>query len=166
MTRQPARIWQQLHWHRPVEPARAVGALRQLAADPRSPQLILETRATDQGIVNLLGGHPAAVRQAVRLLQHVVPGTSTSVSTNPRRRAAAGARLKASTRHRPLRVDDPLLAVRALASALAQVRRREELVVQVILGPRRVPLAVPTNSPSSTVAPLVGRRLAWQRQDH
>lgn len=49
--------------------------------------------------------------------------------------------------------------VRAVLGSLTHVRRDEQLVRQVVLGPRRIPLAVATNSPSSVVAPLW--QVAW-----
>src|SRR5947209_7931328 len=55
--------------------------------------------------------------------------------------------------HRPLRLDDPEAVVRAVLAALTRARTTEQLVLQLLLGPRRIPLAVPTNSPSSLVAP-------------
>ena len=44
-------------------------------------------------------------------------------------------------------------------AALARARAEEHLTLQVILGPRRIPLAVPTQSPSSVVAPWY--QVAW-----
>lgn len=160
MTGPVSIVWQQLHWQRPLDPARATGALRQLAADSRSPQLVLETRASVSGTTNHLGGRPHAVQQAGALLTDALPGTTLVPSERLRRPAASATRVKASTRHRALRLDDPLFPVRALASALAQVRGTEELVVQVLLGPRRVPLAIPTNSSSSVVSPWW--EIAWR----
>ena len=43
---------------------------------------------------------------------------------------------------------------RQALSALAATRRHEQLVLQIVLGPRRIPMAVPTNSPSSVARPL------------
>src|SRR5262249_53985258 len=62
-------------------------------------------------------------------------------------------RLKASTPHRPLRAEDGEAVVRAVLGGLVRIRRHEQLVLQLVLGPRRVPLAIPDRSPSSVVAP-------------
>jgi hypothetical protein len=153
MTKRAALAWRQLSWQRPLDPVRALGVLRHFATDQHSPQLVLETRSTTDGICNLLGGSPAAVQQASQLIGHMIPGTTAVPVKRPTVGELTAAGLTASTRHRSLRVDEPLLAVRALAVSLAQIRRDEQLIVQVVLGPRRIPLAVATNSPSSVVAP-------------
>ena len=147
-------VWRELHWQRPLPPERALSVLRQWAADQRSPQLVLETRADADHITNLLGGPPPAVSQSAALLRELLPGTVAVPidRTDPGGNLAA-ASVRSSTRHRPLKLDNPLFAVHALAAALHQVRGGEQLVVQVVLGPRRVPLAVGTNSPSSLVRP-------------
>ena len=59
--------------------------------------------------------------------------------------------LRLSTFHRPLRADQPEQVVRGVLGALSLVRGNESLVLQLVLGPRRIPLAVPNNSPSSVV---------------
>jgi hypothetical protein len=62
-------------------------------------------------------------------------------------------RLRATTRHRPLRLQDPESVTRALFAAGLRPQADEVLVLQVLLGPRRIPLAVPNSSPSSVVQP-------------
>jgi hypothetical protein len=153
MTSKASLAWLQFNWQRPLDPVRGLTALRHLAADQRSMQLVFETRSTADGICSLLGGAPVAVRQASHLIGQLLPGTTATPIKRSIVSDIAAAGLRASTRHRSLRVDEPLVAVRSLAAALAQVRRDEQLIVQVVLGPRRIPLAVATNSPSSVVAP-------------
>ena len=146
-------IWHQLLWPQPLDPDHAVGVLRQWASDQRSPRLILETRATAVGVTHLLGGQPTRVRAAGRTITQLVPGASVVVGDPKRTPVAVAGRLKASTRHRALRTDDLSSSVRAVLAALMHVRKGEQLTLQLVLGPRRVPLAVPDNSPSSIVAP-------------
>jgi hypothetical protein len=150
----PGFAWRHLYWQQPLDPERVVGLLRQWAADQRSPRLVLETRSTTSGVSYLLGGPMPAVTQAARTMPQLLPGTTVLPNADPRSKASSASQIKASTRHRALRADNPLPTVRAILTALSQVRHGEELVVQVILGPRRVPLAIPTNSPSSIVAPI------------
>ena len=83
----------------------------------------------------------------------LLPGTTATPVKRTTLGDVAAAGLRASTRQRSLRVEEPMVAVRSLAAALAQVRGDEQLIVQVVLGPRRIPMAVATNSPSSVVAP-------------
>src|SRR6266511_3267550 len=97
-----ALVWRQIHWQRPLEVARVVGCLRQWAADQRSPRIALEARAGAGGITYLLGVPTAALAQVVSPLRNLLG--ATVLKTNIEREAVTAAgRLKASTRHRPLR---------------------------------------------------------------
>ena len=95
-----------------------------------------------------------------RRLTTVLPGVQLTDLSAKRDPVLMAGRLKLSTRHRALRTDDPEGTVRAVLGALTHVRRDEQLVLQVVLGPRRIPLAVATNSRSSVVAPLW--QVAWR----
>lgn len=145
--------WRQLHWQRPLDPHRVVGLLRQWAADPRSPRLILEARSTKDGVAYLLGAPKSAAGQAAAGLEQMLPGTRLTALEHQRDHVVIARRLKPSTAHRALRRDDPEATARAVLGALAHVRGSEQLVLQVVLGPRRGPRAVPTNSSSAMVAP-------------
>ena len=152
-------IWRQLHWPRPLDPDRVTGLLRQWAADQRSPRLVLEVRSTTEGITHLIGV-PADVSQPVsRTIRELIPGALLTEPTVERVPVNVAARFKASTRHRPLRSADPVAVVRANRAALMQVRDGEQAVVQILLGPGRIPPAVPTRSPSSIVMPWW--QVAW-----
>lgn len=156
----PADVaWRQVHWQRPLDPQRAVGLLRLWAADQRSPRIVLEGRMASSGITYLLGVPKPALGQVCSPLRSLL-GATVLESTVERQPVAAAGRLKASTRHRPLRLGDPEAIARALLTALTQVRDGELLVLQLVLGPRRVPLAIPNQSPSSVVAPLW--EVAWR----
>ena len=97
----------------------------------------------------------AAARELDAALSALVPGSAlTNIDLSTTRRPSQRARqLKVSTRHRALRSDDLEATSRSVLSALAAPRDQEVLVLQLVLGPRRVPLAIPTKSPSSIVAP-------------
>jgi hypothetical protein len=154
-----ALVWRQLHWQRPLDVARVAGCLRQWAADQRSPRIVLETRAEQSGVVYLLGVPQAALGHVCSPLRHLL-GVTVLKATAEREPVLTAGRLKASTRHRPLRGDDPETIVRAVLVALTQVKASELLVLQLMLGPRRVPLAVPNQSPSSVVGPWW--EVAWR----
>jgi hypothetical protein len=149
--------WRQLHWQRPLDVDRVIGCLRHWAADQRSPVIALEVRATTDGVTYLLGTPSAA---ADRILAALSPLLTSSVPAERRAPVMTVRSLRASTRHRSLRVDDPESVVRAALGTLTQLQPFELLVVQVLLGPRRVPLAVPTQSPSSVVATWY--QIAWR----
>lgn len=146
-------VWRQIHWQRPVDPARCLDLLRRLATDPHGALLVLEARSTVNGVSYLLGTRPAQLPEVAAGLKSLVPGTIlTTIAAS--RGAASGARqLRASTRHRALRTTDPTSSARLILGALSAVADDESLVLQVVLGPRRIPLSVPNASPSSRVAP-------------
>ncbi|MBV9487421.1 MAG: type IV secretory system conjugative DNA transfer family protein [Frankiaceae bacterium] len=149
--------WQELHWRRPLDADQVVAALRLWAADQRSPRVALEVRSTNGQISYLIGTAPSALTQVLTPLRDLI----TPADIIKQRAAVMTARsLRASTRHRALRTEDPETVVRAVLGALTQVGPREQLVLQLLLGPRRVPLAVPTQSPSSLTATWY--QVAWR----
>lgn len=152
-------MWRQLHWPRPLDVTGPVAALRAWAADPTSPTLVLEARADESGVSYLLGTSGSSRSSIERRLAAAIPGIRLTTLTSERPTVTAAARLKLSTRHRPLRGDAPDVVVRQLLGALNSARKGELLVLQLILGPRRIPLAVPNNSPSSIVMPWY--QVAW-----
>lgn len=152
-------VWQQVVWPRPLEPNLAVQLLRQWAADQRLGLLALEVRATKTSTCYLVGTHPTAGANLTASIKNLVPGAllSHEVVRTPVQR---GARLRISTAHRALRTNAPEEITRAVLSALAAVRDRdEELVLQLLLGPRRRPQVISNNSSSAVVMPWW--RAAW-----
>ena len=161
MTDRPTHlVWRQLHWQRPIEPDRALSVLRQWAADKRSPLVALEAVADAGEVSYRLGTLRPALPSIRAMLAHTLPGTMLTDPTTERQPVQLAMKLKASTRHRALRSDDPETTVRSVLGALAQTGKGERLVLQLLLGPRRVPLAIPTHSPSSIVAPWY--QAAWR----
>jgi len=152
-------VWRQLHWPQPLDSGQALAVLRSWAADQHSPRLVLEARATSTGIAYLLGAPLAALLSAQRRLRTAIPEVRLTAIADERTPLLTARRLKLSTRHRPLRSDQPEEVARAVLGALCQVGRDEALVLQLMLGPRRIPLAVPNNSPSSVVMPWY--QVAW-----
>lgn len=153
-------VWRQLHWPRPLEAAGAVAVMRAWAADQRSPIIVLEARASAAGIRYLLGCAPSALASVQRRLTTAIPAVQLTEPAADRVAVTAAGRLKLSTRHRALRTDNPETAIRQILGALTQVGKGELLVLQLVLGPRRIPLAVSNHSPSSIVMPWY--QVAWQ----
>lgn len=154
MTRSPTEAgvsWYEVYWPRPLDVERAVGLLRTWAADGRSPRIVLEAWASKAGVHYVLGV-PACMASSVEssVAAHL-PAAQLVALKERQGRVARAVSVRASTRHRAVRTDEIATVVRASLAALTRVRADEVLVVQVMLGPRRIPLAVPTNSPSSTV---------------
>jgi Type IV secretion-system coupling protein DNA-binding domain len=153
-------VWRQLHWSRPIQPERAVSVLRQWAADQRGPVVALEAVADSGEVSYRLATLRPALSAVQAVLTHTLPGTVLTEPMTERRPVQLAMQLKASTRHRALRTDNPEATVRAVLSALAQTCKGEQAVVQLLFGPPRVPLAIPTHSPSSIVAPWY--QAAWR----
>ena len=145
-------LWHGVRWQRPLDEPLVLACLRQWAADPASPQIALEVRATAGRVHYLLGTTTGAANAVSRPLRDLLGSTVTAPELDRAPVQLAG-RLTLTTRQRPLRLDSPETVVHALLAALVRARKDETLVLQLLLGPRRVPLAVPTNSPSSLVAP-------------
>jgi Type IV secretion-system coupling protein DNA-binding domain len=137
-------VWQQLFWPQPFTEATAVGLLRHWAAQTHAPQLILEARADVTGVEYLIGSqlrHAAAVRRAVEQL--VDGAIVTSFETDDREHVATARRIHLSTNARQLEPVDAVASQRSILHALTAVRKNERLTIQVVLGPRQHPKAVP-----------------------
>jgi hypothetical protein len=107
---------------------------------------------TADGMANLLGyadGATTAVTTPLRAFSNLTMRTFEA----PRPAVSLAGHLRATTRQRPLRLHDPESVTRALFASGLRPRKNEALVLQVVLGPRRIPLAVPNTSPSSVVQP-------------
>ncbi|MHB8448994.1 MAG: type IV secretory system conjugative DNA transfer family protein [Mycobacteriales bacterium] len=152
-------VWRALYWPHPLAPEQALGLMRQWAADQRSPQLVLEARASKSGVRYLLGARPRWLPGASRIVAQLVAGARVSQVDVLRHQVLAAGRLRLNTRHRALNTTTMEAAARAVLSGLTTVRSDEELVLQLVLGPRRVPLAIPTNSPAASVQPWW--QIAW-----
>jgi hypothetical protein len=144
--------WLIASWQRPLDPVRVADVLRQWASDERSPQIVLEARLRSTGVEYLIG-YSAPNSHAVATPLKALPNVTVRPLSDERQPIDTAGRLAASTRHRPLRLNDPESTVRAILAASVRLKDGEQLVLQLILGPRRVPLAVPNASPSSVVQP-------------
>lgn len=161
-TEAPGMVWRQLHWQRPLDPAQMVSVLRGWAADQRSPHIILEARADQAGVRYLLGiPNRSAAASVIAQLGSLAVITEL-VEGQVREPVTAAGVVHASSRHRPIRTDSLAAAARAVLTGLSLAGQDELLVLQLILGPRRVPLAVPNQSPSSVVMPWW--QVAWMGQ--
>lgn len=153
-------VWRELHPQRPLEPAAVAATVRSWAADSRSPLLALETWAEGRGVRYLIGTPGAALHSTAAVLQTFAGSAVTSPEpAGVRPVLGAVASLRLSTRHRPLAVANPETVVRAVLGALTRLQPDEALVLQLLLGPRRIPLAVPTQSPAALTAPWY--QTAW-----
>jgi hypothetical protein len=162
-------VFSGLHLPRPLDPAAVAGFLTRLASDRDAPRVVLEVRADPGGIRHLLGCHPTDVQALRRMLGDLIPGslltTPGTGTTQPRPPVDEAGRLHLHPTGLPLRSDTYEATTRALLSSLATpLRQGEQIVVQVLFGPRRAPRAVPLNAPdpSTTLLQLLTQAVKWE----
>ncbi len=133
-----------LHLPSPLN-ADSVAELLARLAQPDAPiPLILETRATDDGIAYLIGVHPFAAEHLARLLGDLVPGIrNVGIKPTDRAPVEAGGHLTSHPPGLPIRADNAAATTRAIYSAFGARRQGEALVVQVIIGLGHAPRALP-----------------------
>ncbi|UJV42767.1 hypothetical protein CVT30_25615 [Streptomyces sp. AMCC400023] len=155
-------VFSGLHLPRPLAPAAVAGFLTRLASDRDAPRVVLEVRADPGGIRHLLGCHATDVQALRRMLGDLIPGSLLSTpdtgTTESRSRVEEAGRLHLRPFGLPLRSDDHEATTRALLSSIATpLRQGEQIVVQVLFGPRRAPRAVPPSvpDPSTTLLQLL-----------
>lgn len=136
--------------------------LRVWAADPRQPKLVLEVWAEGHQLRYLLGTPQRAVSAVANTLTSGVPGTVVLPVERPWPELRQVCRLRLSSQLHPLRSDDPVAVTRDLLSALHRVRPGELAVVQLVIGPRRVPGVA--GSMVAATAPDGGERLSLARE--
>ena len=139
--------WLSLHFGDQLGEAAVEGLLRQWALDHRAPVLTLEVRARLGQVHYFVGSSKATTADFSRQLGEWLPGLSV-VDGAGRSTVQAAGQLRGSSRLRPLRVDDPVAVSRAILGGLtAATGKGEELVLQLQLGPRRMPMVVPADTP-------------------
>lgn len=152
-------IWHQVFWPRPLLEDMAARVVKGWATDERSPVVVIEAQATGGGVTYRLGSPASDVTVVREALTGLCPGALLVPLKTKVRPLGVAARLKISTRHRAVTYDDLAGQSRAVLAALARARQDEQLLLQVMLGPRRMPLAIPNNSPSSMIRPWY--EVAW-----
>ncbi|MFI5709012.1 hypothetical protein [Kribbella sp. NPDC051620] len=153
-------VWVQLHFQRPVSPVRILELLQLWTGDPRNPRLVLEARSGRT--LQLLLGVPRRAESSVKAsVQSVITGTRFTADDVHRPAVSHSASIRLSSRTRALRTDDPEPSTRAILAALGRVFDTEELVLQIVLGPRKAAKAVaarPSAHGSGLLGPLPADR--------
>ncbi|WP_256363057.1 type IV secretory system conjugative DNA transfer family protein [Streptomyces sp. TRM70350] len=152
-------VFSGLYLPRPLDLAAVTGFLTRLASDRDAPRVALEVRADRGGIRHLLGCHTTDVHTLRRMLGDLIPGSllvaPDTGTSQPRPPIEAAGRIRLRPTGLPLRGDDHEATTRALLSSLATpLRQGEQVIVQVLLGPRHAPRAVPSSTPDPSVTLL------------
>ncbi|SMD14470.1 type IV secretory system conjugative DNA transfer family protein [Kibdelosporangium aridum] len=150
-------VFSALHLPRPLDAATVSRFLARLAADRGAPRIVMEVWADESGTRHLLGSRNTDVHPLRRMLADLIPGSALTTPNpgqrEPRPAVQVAGRLHIHPPGLPLLSDTAEATSRALLSALATPMHPDESqVVQVVLGPRRAPRAVPPKA----AAPDVG----------
>ncbi|MGS2809322.1 type IV secretory system conjugative DNA transfer family protein [Nocardia sp. MW-W600-9] len=141
-------VWQLLFWPSPFREGAATSLLRHWAAQKHAPQLILEARATSDGVEYLVGSQLRHVHSVRRSVEQLISGSVvTPFDPTERGEIVTARRLKLTATDWPLEPVDRVASSRSILSALTAVNAGERLVIQVVLGPRRQPMLPPSEQP-------------------
>ncbi|MEU4414340.1 type IV secretory system conjugative DNA transfer family protein [Nocardia salmonicida] len=140
-------VWQFLFWPSPFREAAAMTLLRHWAAQKHAPQLILEARATSEGVEYLIGSQLRHARSVRRAVEQLVSGSVvTPFDTGERNEIVTARRLRLTATDWSLEPADRIATSRSILTALTAVNSPDErLVIQLVLGPRRPPM-LPTEA--------------------
>lgn len=141
-------VWLRMFWPRPVDPHLIAGLATRLAADPLAPPLVFEVRH-DHGELRYLIGVPGEhLRRVTAMLRMHVPGLDLATDPTPRTDVQVSRRLRVRPPGLAFTTSDLDSVVRAVLAALAVPLGSEDaLVLQVVLGPRHIPVSVPHHTP-------------------
>jgi type IV secretion system coupling TraD/TrwB family protein len=122
-----------------------------------TPAVVLETRATDQGIAHFLIVPESLEPVVISHLRAALPGVRlTEVDGDQALRPTLAAELALSNSTRPLRVDQPQAIAAAILASLQPLRADEAAVLQWVLAPATLP-ARPHQAPIDVgVSSLLG----------
>ncbi|TFH57035.1 type IV secretory system conjugative DNA transfer family protein [Glutamicibacter arilaitensis] len=133
-------VWFTIFWARPLLNEQAVGALQHLASLTHAPQIILETRATSQGIEYLAATNRQFEPALRRTIEQLVPGTVITATEDDRRKSVSTARkVIYSAPQQSLDISDNEASVRGVLASLTGLRGKETAVIQIVLGHRYAP---------------------------
>ena len=135
--------WHQLRWPREVTPEQVVELCRLLATANVQP-IVIESVGTGGVVEHRLALPAQRAADIVEQLRAALPGVSVAtLAERPSLAASHAVELRLSTKLRPLRSDELPNVSRAILTALAQVRRSEQVSLQWVLGRALPPRAVP-----------------------
>ncbi len=139
--------WFELRWPREIQPDQQPAVVRLLASSAGTP-LVLQASGSGGHVDHHLAVPRARAAAVAEQLRAALPGLSNTPVPRPETPPLSRAvRMSLSSRRRPLATDHPEALARALLTALAQVGRHEQLVLQWVLGPRLSPRVVPSHLP-------------------
>jgi hypothetical protein len=150
---EPELYWQQIHWPKHIEPGDALQLLRHLAADRRDQLVVLEVRSFNDQVNFFVGAAQSYINHVKQLVENHVNGAFVTSPVMRRTPATAAYKLKLTSRTRPLRVEHSRSTAKAILASMLGADFPDQLILQIVLGKRVLPIAVPTRTPETLITP-------------
>lgn len=151
-------VWFTIFWARPLPYEQAIGALQHLASLTYAPQIILETRATPQGIEYLAATNRRFESALRRIIEHLVPGTViVGAEVGSRKSVATARKVIYSAPQQSLDISGNEASVRGVLASLTGLHWNETAVIQVVLGHRFSPKAL-NQQPATHAASRIAQK--------
>lgn len=150
-------VWRGVTWPRPFEPEAALELLGRLSADHGTGTIVWEVRGDAKKIHYLVGCAPERVHAVSQILTSHVEGARYCPDI-ARKTPGLAARVRVTHPSLALSTDRVMAAVRSVLAGMAAAKPgREELILQVMLGPRVGPSMLPDrpNDPRSSWLDLI-----------
>ncbi|KJF18185.1 type IV secretory system conjugative DNA transfer family protein [Acidithrix ferrooxidans] len=137
------RCWYEISWPRPFDPESAIELLSRLSADRSLGTMIWETWGQDGAIRNLVGIDPGREAILRRVVTTTVDGAQV-IEKGGRIPITQAITLRFTKAHLAIDTERITATVRAVLAGLAAPRgEHEDVVLQVLLGPRTSPSMLP-----------------------
>jgi len=134
-----ALVWRGLSWPRPFEPEAAVELLSRLASDHTVGRVVFEVRGNSHKVHYLVGCAPDKVAALSSVLTTHVEGARFCADV-ARRSPNLASKVRLTHPSLALSTDRVMAAVRSVLAGFAAAKKEdEELILQIILGPRIQP---------------------------
>lgn len=158
--------WLDIHWPPELDPENAVSLLRQLGTDQYVPLLAFEVEGTGGSLKHRLGVPTFAVERVEQLLRALLHDAAMTPAS--RKPLPDSWRIVLTSKHRPLKVSDPLHVTRAVLAALTSTKKNERLTLQWLLGPNRAPRVVAASEAATEQwwRPLVAGEMPLDTERH
>lgn len=132
-------VWRGLSWPRPFEPEAALELLTRLASDHTVGHVVFEVRGNSHKVHYLVGCAPDKVAAVSSMLTTHVEGARFCPDV-ARRTPALATKVRLTHPSLALSTDRVMAAVRSVLAGFAAAKKEdEELILQIILGPRIQP---------------------------
>jgi RecA/RadA recombinase len=141
--------WTSLRWPREIDEQQITRSFWLLASAAGTPA-ILEAVGNSGMVTHRLAVQSERVDGVINQLRSAVPGLAIDkLAERPATKVDRAVELRLSTRKRPLRTDDIAGTSKSILTALAQVGRGEQLVLQFVLWRRLAATPVPNHLEAS-----------------